>query len=311
MTAARLGFVAWHELVLATALVVFLIVAALLDPRFASPAVQIELASHSFEILLLAVPATFIIIAGGIDLSIGATMAVAAVVLGAAFERGASTSVAIALALAAGATAGALNALVIVTARVHPLVVTLASMSAYRGLAEGLSRGRSVSGFPESFSWLGQGSLMQLPVAGLVAGLVFVGGAVTLARGTLGRRVRAIGCGEVAARYSGLAVDRITSLLYVGSGVAAALAAVLFVARRNTAKADIGWGIELDVITAVMLGGASVRGGAGSLSGTLLGVLLLHELREFVSWRWQNDELILILTGALLIAAMMVRRRTA
>ncbi len=161
-----------------------------------------------------------------------------------------------------------------------------------------------------SIAWAVSHRLQRLGLALAAIILGLVAGAVTLARGTFGRRVRAIGSGETAARYTGVAVDRITSLLYVASGIAAALAAILFVARRNTAKADIAWGIELDVITAVMLGGASVRGGTGSLTGTLLGVALLHELREFVSWRWQNDELILILTGALLIGAMLLRRRT-
>jgi rhamnose transport system permease protein len=115
-----------------------------------------------------------------------------------------------------------------------------------------------------------------------------------------------MGHNETASRYSGLPVERIKLLIYSLSGAMAGLAAVLFVARRNTAKADIGAGMELDVITAVVLGGTSIFGGRGRIVGTLLGVLLIHETREFVSWRWNNDELIFVVVGVLLIAAVLI-----
>ena len=100
-------------------------------------------------------------------------------------------------------------------------------------------------------------------------------------------------------------MTRLKLALYTASGLAAGLAALLFVARRNTAKADIGQGMELDVITAVVLGGTSIFGGRGSLLGTVLGVLLIHEAREFVSWQWNNDVLILIVVGLLLLLSVL------
>src|SRR5207249_9520613 len=115
---------------------------------------------------------------------------------------------------------------------------------------------------------------------------------VMLAKTPIGRFLYAIGHNEQACVYSGINVSRIKLLLYGLSGLMAAVAAVIFVARRNTAKADVGAGIELDVIAAVVLGGVSIFGGRGNLIGMLLGVVLIHETREFVSWHWQNDELI-------------------
>ena len=141
-------------------------------------------------------------------------------------------------------------------------------------------------------------------------GLVVIAGEITtkayvdfqtLVRDT----VSAIGYNETAARYSGIAVSKIKFWLYTSSGLMAALAALLFVARRNTAKADIGTGMELGVITAVVLGGTSIFGGRGRLFGTVLGVLLIHETREFVSWQWNRDELNLIVIGMLLILSVL------
>jgi rhamnose transport system permease protein len=202
--------------------------------------------------------------------------------------------------------AGALNGVFVAKVRVHPLIVTLATLSAYRGIAEGISLGRPISGFPDNFAWIGQGSVGGLPIPGVIFAVAVVAFGVLLARSVVGRALYAMGHNETASRYSGLPVERIKLLIYSLSGAMAGLAAVLFVARRNTAKADIGAGMELDVITAVVLGGTSIFGGRGRIVGTLLGVLLIHETREFVSWRWNNDELIFVVVGVLLIAAVLI-----
>ncbi|MEJ5171806.1 MAG: ABC transporter permease, partial [Fimbriimonadales bacterium] len=134
--------------------------------------------------------------------------------------------------------------------------------------------------------------------------LLALAGSLVLARHTLGRRIYGIGLGEPAARASGWDVDRIKAALYTLSGLMAGVAGVLFTARRNTAKADVGAGLELEVVTAVVLGGTSIFGGRGTLIGTALGLALLHEARQFVGWRWSNDVLNLVVVGALLIGAV-------
>ena len=152
---------------------------------------------------------------------------------------------------------------------------------------------------------------MGLPIPGVIFAAACAVAAVVLARTTLGRSVYAIGSNQPAARCSGVAVNRIKMLLYTMSGSAAAMSAIMFVARRNTAKADVGTGMELDVITAVVLGGVSIFGGKGRILGVLLGILLIHETREFVSWQWNRDELNFIVVGALLIASVLLGRRVA
>ena len=132
--------------------------------------------------------------------------------------------------------------------------------------------------------------------------------AVVLARTPFGLSLYAIGHNPVASRYSGLPVARITVTLYTMAGAIAGLAAAIYVARRNTAKADIGSGLELDVITAVVLGGTSIFGGSGRIVGTLLGVLAIHETRKFVGWHWEREELNVIVVGGLLIAAVLINQ---
>ena len=276
-----------------------------LSPRFLAPAAQLELSTHVWELALLALPMTLIILTGGIDLSVGSTMALCAVVFGLCFRASVSLTVAALLTLAAGAAAGALNGVFVAYVRVHPLIVTLATLAAYRGMAEGISLGRPVSDFPPSFTVWGQGAALGLPIPGLIFLLALGLTAFFVARTPLGLWLSALGYNETAARYSGVAVARIKLLLYTASGLTAGLAALLFVARRNTAKADIGTGMELAVITAVVLGGTSIFGGRGRLFGTVLGVLLIHETREFVSWQWNRDELNLIVIGGLLILSVL------
>ena len=296
----------WHESILAALLIALLVAARLADPPFFSIVVQTELSTHVWELALLALPMTMIIITSGIDLSVGAMMALCAVILGLSYEAGISPWVGAWLALLTGVAAGAINGVFVAWVRVHPLIVTLATLAAYRGIAEGISLARPISGFPESFAVVGRGNILGMPIPGAIFAVAVLLAAVALARTPFGRSLYAIGNNEAASRFSGIPVTRIKMWIYTISGAAAALAAILFVARRNTAKADIGIGMELDVITAVVLGGTSIFGGRGRILGTVLGVLLIHETREFVSWKWDKDELNLIVIGALLIVSVLL-----
>ncbi len=303
--AHRLTLPTRQECVLLGLLIGTLLLAGRLSPDFLTSRSQLELSTHVWELALLAIPMTLIILTAGIDLSVGSTMALCAVVFGIAVHAGLPPLVAALLSLLVGGGAGALNGIFVAKLRVHPLIVTLATLAAYRGIAEGISLGRPFSGFSDSFTFLGQGSILGFPVPGIVFLIVLAVAAVMIGGTPLGLSLSAIGFNETAARYSGLAVARIKLLLYTSSGLAAGMAALLFVARRNTAKADIGTGMELDVITAVVLGGTSIFGGRGRLFGTVLGVLLIHEVREFVSWQWNRDELNLVVVGTLLILSVL------
>lgn len=295
-----------HEGVLLVLLAAAFAVAAWLDPTFVAPRTQLDLGAHAFELAMLSLPMTLIIVSGGIDLSVGSAMALASVVLGMLHQAAAPMWLACAGSVVTGIGAGALNGYFVARVRVHPLLVTLATLAAYRGLAEGISRGRPMSGFPDPFLELGGGTTLGVanPILILLPAVALT--AVAAWRTVFGSWVYAIGGNERAAAYCGLPVDRLKFVLYTLSGSTAALCAIAFAARRNTAKADVGTGIELEVITAVVLGGTSIFGGRGTIIGTVLGVLLVHELREFIGWRWGHDEIILIVIGAVLIGSVLL-----
>ena len=302
------GFRWWHEAGLAVVLLAVLGWAGATEAEFLSLRTQLALSSHVWELALLALPMMLIVVTAGIDLSVGATMALSAVVLGLTYEMGLSPWVGAMLGLMVGLAAGALNGLFVAYVGVHPLIVTLATMAAYRGTAEGISLARPISGFPESFQFLGRGDLLGIPLPGVIFVTLAAVSAVLLTQTRFGLSLYAIGSNETAARLSGIRVARTKLLLYSCSGSVAGLTAAIYVSRRNTAKADIATGLELDVITAVVLGGTSIFGGRGSVVGTLLGIAVIHEVRELVSWRWNNDELVLVVVGVLLILSVLLNR---
>ena len=294
-----------QEMVLMALLVGLWIMAERLSPEFLSTRAQVSLSTHVWELALLALPMTLIILTAGIDLSVGSTMALSAVVFGLCFKSHLPLAAGVTLSLLVGAAAGAMNGVFIAYVRVHPLIVTLATLAAYRGIAEGMSFGRPVSGFPASFTQLSLGTLGPVPIPAVIFTVAILTVGLIMSSTPVGLWLSAIGYNETAAEYSGIAVRRIKVLLYTASGLTSALAGLLFVARRNTAKADIGTGMELAVITAVVLGGSSIFGGRGRLFGAVLGILLIHEVREFLSWQWNRDEITLIVIGLLLILAVL------
>ncbi len=235
-----------------------------------------EVIRLSVELGLLALALTPIILTGGIDLSVGSMMGLAAVVFGAAWRDGHfSIPVAAAMALAVGAVGGGLNALLITRLGIPPIIVTLGSYSMFRGIAEGITQGAvNYSGFPAAFLRLGQGYWWgAVPVQLPLFLLVVAGYGVMLHRSTLGRKLYAIGFSAAGARYAGIRVERSLALIYVLSGLVSSLAAIIYVAHLGQAKSDAGTGYELAAITAVVLGGTSVFGGRGTLWGTLVGPL--------------------------------------
>jgi rhamnose transport system permease protein len=298
----RLGdFPYWHELILLMLLIGWMTFAGFTDPVFIQRNVQVELASKLWERAILALPMTLIIITAGIDLSVGSALALSSVIMGVAFRAGIPMPVAIALGIATGAACGALNGVFIAFVRVHPLLVTLATYSAYRGFAEGISHAAPIKGFPD---WFARIANAPTPMLIFLIGAAFV--AIILGKTPFGRFLYAMGYNETACHFSGIPTRRIKLTLYTASGLAAGVAAVLYAARVNTAAADQGMGFELDIITAVVLGGTSIFGGRGNIPGTILGLLLIHETQEFVRWQYQNEVLIYLVVGLLLIFSVLL-----
>lgn len=265
-----------------------------------------DILRHSAEIGLLALAVTPVILAGGIDLSVGSLLGLCAILFGKLWrDAGLPIPAAAAGTLVLGALAGGLNAALITRLRLPPLIVTLGTYSLFRGLAEAITRGvDTFTNFPPSFLHLGQERTLGVPTQVWLFGFVASGIWLLVHRTTFGRSWRAIGFAPEGARYAGLPVDRRIALAYVLAGLIAALAAIIYTARLGQAKADAGTGYELFAITAVVLGGASIFGGVGSVHGTLLGVAAIAVLNNGLVHARQPREVAGMLTGLLLVLAL-------
>lgn len=300
------SFAYWHELGLALLLLVFMFAAGILEPRFVQPAQQISLAGDVWPMALVALPMTLIVITGGIDLSVGGMTALCAVTFATFLEAGGSPALGILLTLLVGGLCGLINAVLIARLALHPLIVTLATMACFRGIALAVTKGRTIQSVPDHLSEQIQGAYVGLPLPMIICLVAFAFVAILLARSPYGRFLYAIGHNEVAARYSGIPTAKIKLALYTASGLAAGGAAVLLATRYGQAKADFANGLELEVITAVVLGGVSIFGGRGNLVGLTIGLILLHQCRKFVPWHWHVSELSALVTGILLIGSVLL-----
>ena len=303
-----------QEAIVAGLLVAEIALFAAIGKNFATAANAFEIVRLSVEVGLLALALTPVIVSGGIDLSVGSLIGLAAVLFGMLWrDHGLPIPLAAAVTLLAGAAAGALNGLLVTLLRLPPLIVTLGTYSLFRGLAEGLTRGvENYTGFPAGFLFLGQGYLplgvpAQLPLLALAGGAYWW----LLHQTAVGRGIVAIGYAPEGARYAGIPVERRLLLVYGLSGLVASLAAILYVAHLGQAKADAGTGYELLAITAVVLGGTSIFGGRGTIHGTLLGLLAIVVLQNGLRLAALPAELAGILIGGVLLGTIALERLAA
>lgn len=278
--------------------------------NFGTRDTSFDILRHSVEIGLLALAMTPIILTGGIDLSVGSLLGLCAILFG-KFWRDAGMPIPLAAVctLGVGGLAGGLNAWLITWLRLPPLIVTLGTLSLFRGLAEAITHGvDTFTNFPTSFLFLGQERWLGVPAQAPVFLVVTVAIWLLVHRTTFGRSFRAIGFAPEGARYAGLPVERRLVLAYVLAGLVAALAAIIYTARVGQAKADVGAGYELFAITAVVLGGTSIFGGIGSVHGTLLGVAAIAVLKNGLAHTprfFSNaSEVTGMFTGVLLVVAL-------
>lgn len=274
-----------------------------------------QVANNASYIAVMAVGMTAIIALAGIDLSIGSIYALAAISGAFAMrelERTSGLAVALPVGLGAcvsvGALAGAVNGAMIVGLRVHPFIITLGTMAIYRGFVFVLSRGQTVSGFPESiqrgFFKLSAGAIQPVPALIMIA--TTVAGWFVLSSTVLGRRIYAIGGNETAARYAGVPVGSIKIRVYMLSGALAGLAACMYAGYYGAATSDAGSGYELRVIAAAVIGGASLSGGRGSALGAALGAIVIELINNGMIILSVDQSYNQIVMGAAIVIAVLV-----
>ena len=229
---------------------------------------------------IIAVGMTLVILTAGIDLSVGSILALSSVMAASMLHSGMPIPAAILVGLGVGATCGLINGLTITRASVPPFVATLGMMTIARGLSLVFTGGKPITGLPDAFRFIGTGSIGPIPTPIVLAAATFIIGYVMLTRTSLGQFIYAIGNNPVAARYAGISVGLNITFVYVVSGLLAAVAGMILIARLDSAQPTAGLSFEFDAIDAVVVGGTSFAGGQGGLGGTLIGVLIIAVLNN-------------------------------
>ena len=277
-----------------------------LTPHFLTVSNLLNIAQQTSINAIVAAGMTFVIVSGGIDLSVGSIVALAGVALGVMLQGGQSPFIAVPGAIAVGTGCGLLNGLLVSVGGLPPFIATLGMMSVARGTALVFTEGRPVSGFDEGFRWLATGTAGFVPAPVLVMLMVYAVAHLVLTRTTFGRYVYAIGGNEEATRLSGVAVRFHKTAIYGVSGALSAVAAIVLTARLNSAQPIAGMMYELDAIAATVIGGTSLSGGSGSLVGTLVGALIMGVLRNGLNLLGVSSFLQQIVIGGVIVGAVLV-----
>lgn len=287
-------------------------VSAIITPEFRDARYLLRQTPDYAEIGVMALTMTLVIVAGHIDLSVASGMALVACLCGKLYSAGASMGLLMPLALVFGMTLGLFNGVLIAFLRLPSLVVTLGTLALYRGLAQVLVGDKGIGSFPLWFRGWDRIFVLAVIPAPLVLLVVLAGiVALVLHKTTLGRKVYAVGTNEAAARFSGIRTNRVVLTIFILSGLAMGLGAVLSMSRLRVAQYKIGMGDELAVITAVVLGGTSIFGGRGTIFGTIAAWLLIFALRVGMELREVASQKQMAVTGTILVMSVILANLSA
>ncbi len=311
-TYANFGRPAWRrllftrEMAIIALLAVVVITASVMVPKFATPVTMGYLLFDITPILFIALAMAPVMITGDIDLSVGSMVGLSGVTLGLCSQAGLSIPVAALAALAVGALGGLVNGLLVTRIGLPALAVTIGTLALYRGIAVGLLGTTAITQFDKSWTTLVKSRIgtTGIPMVMIVFVVLLVAFSIVLHYTPFGRGVFAIGLSKDAAVFSGVKADRTRLVLFVVSGLMAALAGIYYVLYYTSARGDNATGMELQVIAAVVLGGVSVFGGRGALHGVVAGVLLIGVLSKALQLVNITSDVVSIITGVLLVGSV-------
>ncbi len=286
------------------------VVVSLIEPRFLNPQNLLNVGMQISINGVLAVGMTWVILTGGIDLSIGSTVAISGLLASMFVVKYpmtspvAATLASLGIALAVGLACGLFNGIVVTKFRVTPFITTLANLSIIRGVCFLLTDSRPIFGISDNVTWIGQGHIGPVPVAVVILLIAVALAALVLGKTPFGRYVYAVGGNDEVARLSGISTTRIKICVYVISGVLASLGGYIYMSRLQSGQPNAGVGYELQAIAATVVGGTSLSGGVGTVWGTFFGALIIGILNNGmslmqVSSYWQN-----VFTGVVILAAV-------
>ncbi|MCZ8510923.1 ribose ABC transporter permease [Paenibacillus filicis] len=257
---------------------------------------------------LIAFGMTFVILTGGIDLSVGAILALSSAFTAGMLASGTNTWLAVLIGLFCGAIFGAVNGLLVTKGKVAPFIATLATMTVFRGFTLVYTQGKPMTGLNESFAFIGKGYFFDIPMPIVWMILIFIILYIVLKYTTFGRRVFALGSNEEATWLSGINTSGIKVLVYSISGLLAAFSGIILTSRLNSAQPTAGTSYELDAIAAVVLGGTSLSGGRGWLVGTLIGAMIIGVLDNGLNLLNVSSFYQLVVKGAVILVAVLMDR---
>lgn len=289
-------------------LLVLCVVLSVMKPVFLSLNNLINVITQVTVNAIVAVGMTFVILTGGIDLSVGSVLGLAGIVMGMMMKAGMPVRLALIASILTGIVCGTVSGLLVTVGKLPPFIATLGIMNIARAIALTISKGGNMSAFPESFTWIGVGTIFGtgVPVQVLFM-LILYGAAYYLLRyWETGRFIYAIGGNKEATRLSGINVRLYEMLTYIVSGFTAALAAVVLTAKLNAAQPTAGMNYELDAVAAVVIGGTSLNGGVGSIWGTLLGAIVIGVIRNGLNLLNANSYLQQGIIGCVIILAVLL-----
>ena len=300
----------------AGAIIAFLAIAllgSLLSPTFPTQRNVTNVMRQTAMLGVVSVGMTFVILTAGIDLSVGMVLSLTSVAAAMLFNNGQGLPLPIVFlaTLALGSAIGAFNGLMIIWRGAAPFVVTLAMMAIAGGAALTVSGGKPIGGIQGTYAWLGAGSVGPIPVLVLIMLAVFLLGALVLRYTPYGRQVYAIGGNEEASRLSGIAVGRVKVVTYTISGFLSALGGIIFSARVTVGDPWAGRGLELDAIAAVVIGGASLFGGVGTMWGSLLGALIITMINNVLNLLNVSPYMQGLAKGIIILAAITLYKKKA
>lgn len=292
--------------------VVMCTILTILKPSFIQPSNLINVVRQISIVAIIAMGSTLVIITGGIDLSPGSIAAVAGIVA-ATFAANPAFPVIVPIlaGVLTGAVCGLFNGVIIAKGNIPPFIVTLGMMSIGRGLAYVLSDGKPISGLSASFLFLGRKSIAGIPVPILIMVLLVALTWVIMNKRVFGKHIYAVGGNEIAARVSGVNVDRIKIKVYAYAGILSAIGGVVMASRITTGHPNSGTGYEMDAIAAAVIGGTSLSGGIGTIGGTVIGALIIGVLSNGLDILGVSAYYQQIAKGLIIIAAVLMDKKSA
>ncbi|MEV5039844.1 ribose ABC transporter permease [Peribacillus frigoritolerans] len=301
----------WQKFGPLLALVLLFIVITVLNPSFMEPNNIMNLLRQTSINALIAFGMTFIILTGGIDLSVGSILALSSALMAGMMVSGLDPILAILVGILLGAIMGVINGILVSKGKMAPFIVTLATMTIFRGLTLVYTDGKPITGIGDSvmFQMLGRGYFLGVPVPAVVMIIAFMILWFLLHKTSFGRKTYAIGGNERASRISGIKVDRVKVAIYGLAGTMAAIAGAILTSRLNSAQPTAGQSYEMDAIAAVVLGGTSLSGGKGRLFGTLVGVLIIGTLNNGMNLLGVSSFYQQVVKGAVILIAVLLDRK--